>query len=74
MISSFTVVGDNLAWKVGKGNRLRIGIDPWPRSDTSHIMPEDLTEQLHKQGIFYLSHLATQPQLIGIKAGKMQIF
>jgi hypothetical protein len=61
MISSFSVVGDSLAWKVGKGNRLRIGIDPWPGSGTSHILPEDVTDQLHRQGIFYLSHLANPP-------------
>jgi len=61
MISSFIVVGDNLAWNVGKGNRLQIGTDPWPGNDTSHILPEDLTDQLHRQGIFYLAHLANPP-------------
>jgi hypothetical protein len=75
MISSFPVVGDSLAWKVGKGNHLRIGTDPWPGSGNSHILSEDLIEQLHKQGIFYLSHLANPPTTnFGTKVGKMQIF
>jgi hypothetical protein len=28
MISSFSVVGDGLAWQVGKGNHICIGFDP----------------------------------------------
>jgi len=56
MISSFSVVGDSLAWRMGKGNHLHIGFDPWPGCGNSHILPEDLIDQLHKQGIFYLSH------------------
>jgi hypothetical protein len=57
MISSFSVVGDSLAWRVGKGNHLRIGADPWPSCGNSHILPEELIDQLHRQGIFFLSHL-----------------
>jgi ribonuclease HI len=57
MISSFSVVGDSLAWRVGKGNHLHIGVDPWPGCGNSHILLEDLIDQLHRQGIFYLSQL-----------------
>jgi hypothetical protein len=58
MISSFSVVGDSLAWRVGKGNHLCIGADPWPGCGNSHILPEELIDQLHRHGIFFLSHLA----------------
>jgi hypothetical protein len=58
MISSFSVVWDSLAWRVGKGNHLRIGADPWPGSGNSHILPEELINQLHRKGIFFLSHLS----------------
>jgi hypothetical protein len=61
MISSFSVVGDGLAWRVGKGNHIRIGVDPWPGSGNSHILPDDLIIQLHRQGISFLSHLSDPP-------------
>jgi len=58
MLSSFLVIGDVLAWRVGNGNHLHVGSYPWPGSDTSHLLPDDLIIHLHRQDITHLSNLA----------------
>jgi hypothetical protein len=60
-ISLFSLVGDSLVWRLGKGNHIRIGVDPWPGSKNSHILPDDLIIQLHMQGVFFLSNLFYSP-------------
>jgi hypothetical protein len=58
LISSFLVIGEGFSWRVGRGNHLRIGEDPWPRSGNSHILYLELINLLHRKNIFLLSHLA----------------
>ena len=65
MVKSFHVVGDGLAWKIGRGNQVRIGIDPWPRSGNSHSLPHALLDQLHFHGIYYLNQI-TYPSVTNI--------
>jgi hypothetical protein len=50
VVKSFHVIGDGLAWKVGRGDQVRIGTDPWPGSGNSHILPQALLDHLHHQG------------------------
>jgi hypothetical protein len=57
MLSTFSVIGDGLAWRVGNDNHFRVGANPWPGSDTSHLLPDDLILHLHRQGITHLSNL-----------------
>jgi hypothetical protein len=57
MALSFDVIGDGLAWKVGKGNKVRVGRDPWPGSLGSHLLPDNLVLSLQQQVIFYLSQV-----------------
>jgi len=45
--NSFQVVGDGLAWHVGKGTQFRVGIDPWPGSGRNHILPQGMLDWLH---------------------------
>jgi len=33
LVKHFSIISQGLAWKVGKGNSLRIGRDPWPGSN-----------------------------------------
>jgi hypothetical protein len=57
LINSFQVVGEGLAWKVGNGQRVRIGVDPWPGSERGHILPQQLINNLHDKGLFYLDQI-----------------
>jgi hypothetical protein len=51
-----------LAWKIGKGNKVRIGMDPWPGSNRKHLLPQVLIERLHLQGVYYLSQIVDPTQ------------
>ena len=42
IIKSFHVIGDGLAWKIRKGEKLRLGSDPWPGSGTAHTLSQEL--------------------------------
>jgi len=53
LVSSLDVIGDGLSWKVGKGNKVRLGRDPWPGSKGSHFLPKTLITRLQEQGFFY---------------------
>lgn len=57
IINSFHVIGDGLAWKIGDGSRAHVGMDPWPDSQNSHILPPDLVQQLHEHGFIYLNQI-----------------
>jgi hypothetical protein len=54
----FQVISDGLAWKVGNGSCLRIGLDPWPGSGVNHSLRPELIDFLHQQGIYYLTQVS----------------
>jgi hypothetical protein len=43
----FKGVGDGLAWRVGKGTKVRLGSDPWLGSGANHTLPPDLINLLN---------------------------
>eukprot|EP00253_Pinus_taeda_P028493 PITA_28493 len=51
---------DGLLWKIGNGNSVRIGIDPWTGSDNSHLLPVGLIQHINKQGIKFLGQIGDQ--------------
>jgi hypothetical protein len=57
LIKYFQVVGEGLAYKVGNGQRVRIGADPWPGSERGHVLPQQLINILHNRGIFHLDQI-----------------
>jgi hypothetical protein len=57
IIKSFHVIGDGLAWKIRKGEKLRLGSDPWPGSGTAHTLSQELQDHLHAQGLYKLSQI-----------------
>jgi len=57
VISTFPVIGDGLAWHVGQGNWIRIGVDPCSGSGQAHILPIDLTDRIHEPAIHFISQV-----------------
>lgn len=60
MVQSFPLVGNWLVWKVGKGDKVRIRIDPCVTSGEDLKLPDDVNDALHREGIFTLA-LADSP-------------
>lgn len=58
IIKSFHLIEDHLAWNVGDGTSVRIGLDPGLRSGIQHILPPNIRERLEEQGIQYLNQVA----------------
>jgi hypothetical protein len=57
IIKSFHVIRDGLAWKIRKGEKLRLGSDPWPGSGTAHTLSQELQDHLHAQGLYKISQI-----------------
>jgi hypothetical protein len=57
VIKSFHVIGDGLAWKVGRGDQVHIGTDPWPGSGNTHSLPQEILDHLHTQGYYKLNQI-----------------
>jgi hypothetical protein len=60
LIHSFSVIGEGLAWRIGKGTKVRIKADLWPSSGINHILPDDLVQLLNENGLYYLSQISDQ--------------
>lgn len=54
----FPMVGSWLVWKVGKGNRVRLGVDPWVGCGKNYRLSENLVNILGEKGYFTLSKVA----------------
>lgn len=57
IINAFSVVENRLAWKIGNGQRFRLGKDPWPSSERQHLLSDQLIQHLHTLGIVSLNNL-----------------
>jgi hypothetical protein len=58
MVIVFPLIVKNLIWKVGKGSKVQIGLDPWVGSGESFRLSEALIDKLHIIGFFVLSQVA----------------
>ena len=47
---AFDLIGNFLVWKIGSGNAVRIGLDPWSGCKWRHALPIPMLEKLHLAG------------------------
>ena len=64
MIKSFDFVGGGLAWSVGNGRKIRIGVDPWDRCLQQHLLMEGTIQALREAGYYHLHQLAAPIQMV----------
>jgi hypothetical protein len=57
VLSSFPVIGDGLAWKIGNGKKFSLGTDPWSGRNRQHILLEQIVEQLRMLGFVTLNQI-----------------
>jgi len=60
VLKSFSIISNKLAWKIGNGEKVRIGVDPWPGSSPHHLLNPRLIEALEERGIFMLGQMADE--------------
>jgi hypothetical protein len=51
MINYFLVIEEGLAWRIGNGTRVSLGVDPWLGCGHDHILLEELIVFLYEHGL-----------------------
>ena len=69
--SSFSILGNWLVWKVGRGERIRIGKVPWVDSGNEYKLSKTIINILHNEGIFSLAQ-ATSPETFFYMASRLE--
>lgn len=60
LVQCFPLVGRWLVWKVGNGEQVRIGVDPWVGYKNKFRFPYWLIEMLQDRGICTLNQAVNQ--------------
>jgi hypothetical protein len=50
VVMAFPLIGNWLVWKIGRGNKVQIGLDPWIGSNDAYRLPHHLVMDLKSQG------------------------
>lgn len=61
LLKSFDVIGDGLAWKVGNGWDVIIGLDLWSGFGNNHLLPLEILVVQRNQGFMTL-HQVVDPK------------
>eukprot|EP00253_Pinus_taeda_P013898 PITA_13898 len=58
-LESFKVIEQGLAWKVGNGEKVKIGKDPWIGCNENYALSPGLVQQLEEKGLLFLNQVAS---------------
>lgn len=58
LIQSFPLLSNWLAWRIGNGDKVRIGADPWIGCAALYRLPVAMIETLHNKGVFTIAGAA----------------
>eukprot|EP00253_Pinus_taeda_P031398 PITA_31398 len=56
-LESFKVVEQGLAWKIGNGEKVKIGKDPWVGCNGNYALSPDLVQHTEEKGLRFLSQV-----------------
>eukprot|EP00253_Pinus_taeda_P008825 PITA_08825 len=56
-VAGFSIIEQGLAWKVGDGQNVRIGRDPWVGCNDLYALSQGLLDQLDNRGIYTLNQV-----------------
>ena len=62
VLNYFNLIDSGLAYKVGNGHKVRIRVDPWPRSGDKHWMAQPIINFLRENGHTKLPHFDNPTQ------------
>ena len=54
---AFVLIGNFMVWKIGSGNAVRIGLDPWVGCKWRQVIPIPMIDRLHMAGYHFLSDI-----------------
>ena len=57
IVKSFHLISEGLAWRVGDGCPVILGLDPWSRSGINHLLPPHIQEFVGLQGYSHLDQI-----------------
>lgn len=61
-VESFKVIEQGLAWKIGNGRNLKIGLDPWVGCNEKYSLSPGLIRHLESKSIFTLNQVENEGQ------------
>lgn len=61
-VESFKVIEQGLAWKIGNGRNLKIGLDPWIGCNEKYALSPGLIKHLESKSIFTLNQVEKEGQ------------
>ena len=60
MVLAFPLIGTWIAWEIGNGRSIRLGLDPWAGAGEDYRIPQLVLNKLGEQRSYKLVHAQVQ--------------